>query len=108
MVDRAGEPNRRKRHQCDDFARRSGEGNSPFSPGHDANELAFAQRRPINFRECRTACPGLVQARAADCRIERLAKEHGTGLRFPGEAGLQPSTRLRLSGVRRKVARKVP
>ena len=55
----------------------------PFAPGHAANESAFAQSaRPINFRECRTACPGLVQSRAADCRTERLAKEHGTGLRL--------------------------
>jgi hypothetical protein len=43
MFDRAGEPNRRKRHQCADFARRSGEGTFPFAPGHAANESALAQ-----------------------------------------------------------------
>ena len=43
MVDRAGEPDRRKRHECADFARRSSEGTVPFAPGHAVNESAFAQ-----------------------------------------------------------------
>ena len=43
MVDRAGEPNRRKRHESADFARRSSESSVPFVPGHAVNESAFAQ-----------------------------------------------------------------
>src|SRR5438309_6173083 len=43
MVDRAGEPDRRKRHECADFARPSSDGTVPFAPGHAVNESAIAQ-----------------------------------------------------------------
>jgi hypothetical protein len=43
MVDRAGEPNQRKRHEYADLARRSSEGTVPFTPGHAAKESPFAQ-----------------------------------------------------------------
>jgi hypothetical protein len=43
MVDRAGEPNRRKRRERDDFAPRSSEGTVPFAPGYAVNESVFAQ-----------------------------------------------------------------
>jgi hypothetical protein len=43
MVDPAGEPDRRKRHERADFELRSSEGTVPFAPGHAANESAFTQ-----------------------------------------------------------------
>jgi hypothetical protein len=99
MVDATGEPDRRNRHEHAGFELRPSEGTVPLAPGDAAKESAH------NFRECRTACPGLVQSRAADCRTERLAKEHRTGLRLPGEAGLQSGTRLRRIGNRCEGAR---
>src|SRR5437763_16922866 len=44
MVDRAGEPNRRNKRECADFAPQSSEGTLPFATGRAANESALAHR----------------------------------------------------------------
>ena len=43
MVDRAGEPSRRKRQVRDDFARRWSKGIVPFAPANAADKSAFTQ-----------------------------------------------------------------